>query len=90
MLVELSTHWQNVDSVTDAYDIAADYLVRRGLIARQVDPYDPLLDEIIENFRTGVRNKIRLANRAIVRFERSLAEIRAGTDRERVLPSLGG
>jgi hypothetical protein len=60
--------------VTDAYQIAEDYLRRSGLILRQVEPYDPLLDEIIEGLRSGVRNKIRLADRAIVHFERSLVK----------------
>jgi hypothetical protein len=73
MLVDLSTHWKNVSLITDAYDIASDYLGRSGLIPCQVESYDPLLDAIIEDFRSGVRNKLRLADRAIVRFERSFA-----------------
>ena len=58
-----------VDVVGAAYDIAANYLKRMGLIPHDVDFHQPLFDSIVEDFRDGNRNRLRLANRAIARFE---------------------
>jgi hypothetical protein len=69
MFIDLEAHLTSVDLIADAYKIAADSLSKRGLIPRDVESYDPLLDTIVEEFRSGVRNKIRLADRVIVRFE---------------------
>ncbi len=74
MLVDLATHWKNVNLVIDAYQIAAGHLSQRGLIPRHIETYDPLLDAIVQDFRSGARDKIRLADSAIVRFERSFGE----------------
>jgi hypothetical protein len=60
-----------VDVVGDAYHIAANYLRRTGRIPNEVDFHQPLFDSIVEDFRSGNRNRLRLANRAIVRFERA-------------------
>jgi hypothetical protein len=58
-----------VDVVGGAYDIAANYLTRMGCIPPEVDLDPPLFDSIVSDFRAGHRNKLRLANRAIARFE---------------------
>jgi hypothetical protein len=60
-----------VDVVSGAYAIAANYLKRTGRIPREVDLYLPLFDSIVEDFRTGKRNKLILANRAIARIEKA-------------------
>jgi hypothetical protein len=36
-----------------------------------LDINQPLLDPIVEDFRAGNRNKLRLANRAIARIEKA-------------------
>jgi hypothetical protein len=58
-----------IDVVSGAYNIAANYLKRMGLIPHDVDFHQPLFDSIVEDFRDGNRNRLRLANRAIARFE---------------------
>jgi hypothetical protein len=58
-----------VGVVGGAYDIAANYLKRMGCIPPEVDLHPPLFDSIVSDFRAGHRNKLRLANRAIARFE---------------------
>jgi hypothetical protein len=71
---ELSAMFVNgisVDVVGGAYDIAANYLKRTGLLPREVDLHPQLLDSIVEDFRAGKRNRIRLANLAIARFEKA-------------------
>jgi hypothetical protein len=60
-----------VDVVGDAYDIAANYLKRTACIPPEVDLHMPLLDSIVRDFRAGHQNKLRLANRAIARFEKA-------------------
>jgi hypothetical protein len=60
-----------VDVVGGAYDIAANYLKRTGCIPPEVDVHPPLFDSIVRDFRAGNMNKLRLANRAIARFERA-------------------
>jgi hypothetical protein len=59
-----------IEVVGDAYHIAANYLTRTSLIPPRLDIYQPLLDAIVEDFRGGTHNKLRLANRAISQFER--------------------
>jgi len=58
-----------VDVVGGAYDIAANYLKRTGRIPHEVNLHPPLFDSIVRDFRAGNINKLRLANRAIARFE---------------------
>jgi hypothetical protein len=60
----------SVAVVGDAYAIAANYLKQTGRLAGDVDIHQPLLDSIVEDFRTGKTSKLILANRAIVRFEK--------------------
>jgi hypothetical protein len=58
-----------IDVVGGAYDIAVNYLRLTGKIPANVDVYEPIFDSIIEDFRAGSTNKLRLANRAIARVE---------------------
>jgi hypothetical protein len=58
-----------IDVVGGAYDIAVNYLkLTRGTPA-DADVYEPIFDSIVEDFRAGSTNKLRLANRAIARIE---------------------
>jgi hypothetical protein len=75
MLVERGLRVMNVEVVGDAYAIAANYLRRTGAIADSPATNDALLEIIVEMFRRGEFNKIRLANRAIAKFEDSRIEI---------------
>jgi hypothetical protein len=54
-----------------AYDIAANYLKATGRMSYDVDFHRPLFDSIVNDFRTGRRNKLLLANRAIARIEKA-------------------
>jgi hypothetical protein len=69
MLVERGLRVMNVEVVGDAYSIAADYLRRTGAIADTAGTNDRLLQLIVEMFHRGDANKIRLANKAISKFE---------------------
>ncbi|THD71964.1 MAG: hypothetical protein E7813_04735 [Bradyrhizobium sp.] len=69
MLVERGLQVMNVEVVGDAYAIASNYLRRTGAIADTFATNEPLLEVIVELFRRGEMNKIRLANKAIARFE---------------------
>jgi hypothetical protein len=59
-----------VDVIEDAYHIAANYLKQTGRLPADVDIHQPLLDWIADDFRSGKRRKLVLANRAIARFEK--------------------
>lgn len=69
MLVERGLQVMNVEVVGDAYAIASNYLRRTGAIPDTIATNDRLLQIILELFQRGEFNKIRLANRAIARFE---------------------
>jgi len=69
MLVERGMQVMNVEVVSDAYAIAANYLRRTGAMPDTVTPYDKLVDIIVQLFRHGEYNKLRLANKAISIFE---------------------
>ena len=69
MLVERGLKVMNVEVVGDAYAIASNYLRKTGAIADTIATNDALLEIIIEMFHRGEYNKIRLANKAISRFE---------------------
>ena len=69
MLVERDVQVINIDVIGQAYSIAADYLNRSGML---VDPHrtdQSLLEIIVELFEFGDRNRIRIANRAIRRYQ---------------------
>jgi hypothetical protein len=59
----------NVEIVGDAYSIASNYLRRTGAIADTFATNERLLEIIVEMYQSGEFNKIRLANKAIARFE---------------------
>jgi len=69
MLVERGLRVMYVGVVDDAYAIAANYLRRTGAISGGVATDDRLLEIIVQIFERGEFNKIRLANKAIAKFE---------------------
>jgi hypothetical protein len=69
MLVERGPQAINVETVGGAYAIASNYLRKAGLIPDTYVTNDQLLEVIVGIFRCGENNKIRLANKAIKRFE---------------------
>jgi hypothetical protein len=69
MLVERGLQVMNVEAVGDAYAIASNYLRRTGAISDTIATNDRLLELIVEIFQRGEYNKIRLANKAIAKFE---------------------
>ena len=68
MLVECGLQVMNVEVVGDAYAIASNYLRRTGAISDTIATDDRLLELIVEMFQRSEYNKIRLANKAIVKF----------------------
>ena len=69
MLVERGLQVLNVEVVGDAYAIASNYLRKSGAIADSFITNDRLLEIIVQMFHRGEYNRIRLANRAISKFE---------------------
>jgi hypothetical protein len=69
MLVERGVRAMNVGVVGDAYAIAANYLRRSGAIPNDFVTNDRLLEIIVQLFHRGELNRLRLANKAIARFE---------------------
>jgi hypothetical protein len=69
MLIERGLQVMNVEVVGDAYAIASNYLRRTGAISDTIATNDRLLEIIMELFRRGEFNKIKLANKAISQFE---------------------
>ena len=69
MLVERGLQVMNLEVVGDAYAIASNYLRRTGAIADEFITNEPLLKIILQMFQQGEFNRIRLANRAIAKFE---------------------
>ena len=69
MLVERGLQLMNVEVVGDAYAIASNYLRRTGAISDTIATNDRLLELIVEMFQCGEYNKIKLANKAIGKFE---------------------
>jgi hypothetical protein len=69
MLVERGLQVMNVAVVGEAYAIASNYLRRTGAIADSFATDDRLLGIIVRMFERGEFNKIRLANKAIAKFE---------------------
>jgi hypothetical protein len=70
MLVERNVQVMNVEMVGEAYDIAAYYLRKTGVIEDVPMIHDRLLEIIYTMFNGGERNKLLLANRAITKLER--------------------
>jgi hypothetical protein len=69
MLVERGLQVMNVEVVGDAYAIASNYLRKTGVIPETLATNDVLLGIIVDMFQRGEFNKIRLANKAIAKFE---------------------
>jgi hypothetical protein len=69
MLVERGLQVMRTGVVGDAYAIASNYLRRSGAIPDDFATNDRLLEIIVQMFRRGEVNTLRLANRAIVKFE---------------------
>lgn len=69
MLVERGMQVMNVEVVGDAYAIASNYLRKTGAIADPFATDERLLEIIVKLFERGELNRIRLANKAIARFE---------------------
>jgi hypothetical protein len=69
MLVERGLQVMNVEVVGDAYAIASNYLRKTGAIPDSLVTNDRLLEVIVQMFHRGEYNKIRLANKAISKFE---------------------
>jgi hypothetical protein len=69
MLVERGLQVMNVEAVGDAYAIAANYLRRSGAIPDTLATNDRLLEIIVTMFQRGEFNRLRLANKAIAKFE---------------------
>lgn len=76
MLVERGLQVMNVEVVSDAYAIAANYLRRSGTLPDTLATDDRLLKIIVQMFQHGEFNRIRLANKAIAKFE-ALREVSA-------------
>ncbi|KRQ98537.1 hypothetical protein CQ12_19105 [Bradyrhizobium jicamae] len=72
MLVERGLQVMNVEVVGEAYAIASNYLRKTGAIADSFATDERLLEIIVKMFRQGEFNRIRLANRAIAKFEASV------------------
>ena len=69
MLVERGLQVMNVEVVGDAYAIASNYLRKAGAIPGSLSTNERLLEIIVQMFQRGELNKIRLANKAIAKFE---------------------
>ena len=69
MLVERGLQVMNVEAVGDAYAIASNYLRKSGAIPDVIGTNDVLIEIIVDMFYRGESNKIRLANKAISKFE---------------------
>ena len=72
MPVERGLQVMNVEVVGDAYAIASNYLRKTGAITDTIATNDTLLEMIVQLFQRGEFNRIRLANKAIARFEDTL------------------
>ncbi|HEY9453890.1 MAG TPA: hypothetical protein VIR82_14535 [Bradyrhizobium sp.] len=73
MLVERGLQVMNVEVVGDAYAIASNYLRKSGAIADTMATNEPLIEIIVRLFQHGEFNRIRLANKAITKFEEQMS-----------------
>jgi hypothetical protein len=69
MLVERGIQVMNVEVVGDAYAIASNYLRKIGAIPDTDATDGRLIEIIVQMFQRGEYNRIRLANRAIAKFD---------------------
>ena len=71
MLVERGVRVMNMGVVGDAYAIAANFLRRSGALPDNLVTDERLLAIVVQMFHRGEVNKIRLANKAIAKFQAS-------------------
>jgi hypothetical protein len=69
MMLERGLQVMNVEVVGDAYAIASNYLRKAGIIPDTFATDERLLEIIVQMFQRGEINRIRLANKAIAKFE---------------------
>jgi hypothetical protein len=69
MLVERGVRVMNMGVVGDAYAIASNYLRRSGAMPDNLVTDERLLEIIVQMFHRGEVNKLKLANKAIAKFE---------------------
>jgi predicted transcriptional regulator len=69
MLIERGFKVMNVDIVGDACAIVSNYLRKTGAIPDIIATDERVLEIVVGLFHRGERNRIRLANQAIARFE---------------------
>jgi hypothetical protein len=70
MLIERDVQVLNFDAVGEAYAIAANYLRRSGVLSSDgIETNDGLLEIIVGLYYGGEHNRIKLANKAITRFQ---------------------
>ena len=69
MLVGRGLRVMNLEIVGDAYSIASNYLHRTGAITDSFVTDERLLRIIVQVFERGEFNRIKLANKAIAKFE---------------------
>jgi hypothetical protein len=62
----------SVEAIRQAYDIAWAYLDRTGVIEDEEKAHYRLLATLTEAYNKGASNKLILANKAIVAFQRNL------------------
>ena len=74
MLIERGIQVMNFEVVGDAYAIASNYLRKTGAIADNLVTDERLLEIIVKMFQHGEFNRIRLANKAIAKFEAQMSE----------------
>ena len=72
MLVERGLQVMNVEVVGDAYAIASNFLRKTGAIPDTFATEERLHEIIVQMFQRGEFNKIRLANKAIAKFQAKL------------------
>jgi hypothetical protein len=75
MLVERGLQVMNVELVGDAYAIASNYLRKTGAIPDTFVTDERLLEIIVTLFQRGESNRIRLANKAIAKFEADQSKV---------------
>jgi hypothetical protein len=73
MLVERGLQVMNVEIVSEAYAIAANYLRRAGALPDTLVTDERLLRIIVQLFQHGEFNRLKLANKAISNFEAEFA-----------------
>ena len=75
VLIERGLQVMNVEVVGDAYAIASNYLRKAGAMSTTIVTDDRLLEIIVGLFQRGEFNPIRLANKAIAKFESDRSKI---------------